>query len=111
VALSDDDLREVVRDLLSRPKHEKVRLHISNLLTKGLGARTSEIHFEYQLPEVHGRADALLGRTVFEFKSDLRDEKPAAEEELGRYLQKRETETGHRFVGSLPTAPIFLLMN
>jgi hypothetical protein len=99
VPLSDDELRDTVRDLLSRPKHEKVRLHISNLLVQGLGARNTELHFEYQLPEVHGRADALLGRTVFEFKSDLRDELPDAEEELGRYLQQREADTGYRFVG------------
>jgi hypothetical protein len=68
-------------------------------LVQGLGARNTELHFEYQLPEVHGRADALLGRTVFEFKSDLRDELPDAEEELGRYLQQREADTGYRFVG------------
>ena len=55
--------------------------------------------FERPAPEVHGRIDALLGRTVFEFKSDLRRETGDAEEELARYLGEREAQTGERFVG------------
>jgi SAM-dependent methyltransferase len=69
------------------------------LLVHGLGARSSEIEFERPLPEVHGRADALLGQTVFEFKRDLRRERRDAEQELGRYLPRRELETGERFIG------------
>jgi hypothetical protein len=83
VPLSDDELRDTVRDLLSRPKHEKVRLHISNLLVQGLGARNTELHFEYQLPEVHGRADALLGRTVLSSKAICATSYPMRKKNLG----------------------------
>jgi N-6 DNA Methylase len=97
--MNQENLREIVVELLSRPGHEKVRTHIHRLLTDGLGAKTSEIDFERQVPEVRGRIDALLGRTVFEVKSDLRRERRDADAQLLRYLPQRERETGQRFVG------------
>lgn len=97
--LSNERLRDIVRELANRPAHEKVRSLIYNLLVDGLDAPSTEIQFERKLPEVHGRTDALLGRTVLEFKSDLRREVGDAREELGRYLQQRESETGYRAVG------------
>ncbi len=99
MALSNDKLREIVHELLTRPGHEKVRSLLYVLLTDGLDVPSSDIDYEKALPEVHGRADALLGRTVIEFKSDLRRERDAAEEELTRYLSQREAETRDRFVG------------
>ena len=99
MALTAERLHEVVTELVTRPGHEKVRTLIYLLLVDGLGAQSSEILFERPLPEVHGRADALLGRTVLEFKSDLRREAGDAEEELTRYLSQREQETGDHFVG------------
>lgn len=92
-------LAEIVVELAIRPGHEKVRALVYELLVSGLGARSIEIHFERALPEVRGRADALLGQTVLEFKRDLRRERRAAEEELGRYLPQRERDTGERFIG------------
>jgi len=53
-------------------------------------------------------ADALLGRAVFEFKTDLRNERDDAEEELKRYLEQREAETGHRYVGIATDGADFL---
>src|SRR3990170_2856744 len=97
--LADVDLQGIVAELASQPGHPKVAALIHRLLTDGLGARSTEIDFERPLPEVRGRTDALLGRTVFEFKSDLRREKHEAEEELTRYLGDRERETGEHFVG------------
>ena len=97
--LSPERLREVVVELASRPGHEKVRALIYSLLIDGLGARSTEVDFERPVPEVCGRIDALLGRTVFEFKSDLRSETGDAEEKLARYLGEREAQTGERFVG------------
>ncbi len=99
MALTNARLREIVAELVSRPKHEKVRALVYTLLVDGLGASSTEIDFEKPLPEVRGRTDALLGRTVFEFKSDLRRETSEAEEELSRYLPDRERTTGERFVG------------
>ena len=58
-----------------------------------------DIDFEKQEPVVRGRIDALLGRTVFELKSDLRSERKDAEEALGRYLWARSQDTGDEYVG------------
>ncbi len=108
MALTSERLREVVLELLSRPGHEKVRSLVYELLIHGLGARSTEVDFERGVPEVHGRIDALLGRTVFEFKSDLRREQRAAAEELTRYLSDREAQTDEHFVGIATDGATFL---
>ncbi len=97
--LSARRLTEIVVELASRPGHEKIRALMFEILVYGLGASSTDIHFERSMPEVRGRLDALLGQTVFEFKRDLRREQKAAEEELGRYLPEREQETGEHFIG------------
>ena len=43
--------------------------------------------------------DALLGRTLFEFKSDPLREQRDAESKLPGYLAQRQAETGMHFVG------------
>lgn len=95
--LTTDQLEEIVAELVSRPRHEKVRALIYKLLTDGLGARSRDITFEHQTFEVRGRMDALLGRTVIEVKSDLRQE--AFETQLAGYLKDRKATTGQDFVG------------
>ena len=97
--LTEHELREVVTRLVSRPGHENVKVSVYELLVHGLDAARSEVDFERAVPEVRGRIDALLGRTVFEFKSDLRREGRDAEEQLARYLADREAATGQRFIG------------
>lgn len=99
MALSSERLREIVTELASRPQHEKVRALVYEILVNGLGATSTEVDFERRVPEVHGRIDALLGRTVFEFKSDLRREIRDVENKMPDYLAQRETETGSHFVG------------
>jgi hypothetical protein len=100
IAVMDSDrLRDVVRELSSRPGHEKVRALVYALMVDGLGADSKDVTFEQPVPEVRGRLDALLGRTVFEFKRDLRRERSDAEEELTRYLSDRERSTGQKYVG------------
>jgi len=94
-----ETLRGIVAELCGRPGHEKVRALVHRLLTDGLGAASSQIRLEERIPEAFGRADALLGRTIFEFKSDLRRETTDARLQLGRYLPMRESETGERFTG------------
>ena len=93
------NLRETVVRLASRPGHENVRALVRDLLIHGLRADPAEIQLERPVPEVRGRVDALLGRTVFEFKSDLRRERAEADEQLARYLSQREAATGQRYVG------------
>jgi SAM-dependent methyltransferase len=99
MTLEAERLRDIVLELVSRPGHEKVRSLIHEVLVTGLGASSSEVFLEKHLLQAKGRADALLGRTVFEFKSDLRSEKAAAEEELTRYLRDREAAARERFIG------------
>ena len=72
--LTNEQRDEVVSELASRPGHEKVRALTHRLLVDDLGADSRDIDFEKSVPEARGRIDALLGRTVFEFKSDLRRE-------------------------------------
>ena len=81
--LTAEVLNETVVELASRPGHEKVRALLYRLLVDGLGAASREIDFEKPVPEVNGRIDALLGRTVFELKSDLRRERRDAEKRAG----------------------------
>ena len=97
--LTPEELDALIAELASRPRHEKVRVLVHRLLVDGLGADSEDIDFEKPVPEVRGRIDALLGRTVFEFKSDLRRERGDAEEELTRYLAGREEQTGETYVG------------
>ena len=89
----------LVAELAQRPGHEKVRALLHRLLVAGLGAASQEIDFEKPAPEVRGRIDALLGRTVFELKSDLRRERRDAEDALARYLAQRESATGEHYTG------------
>ena len=98
-ALTLQEHDPLVSELSGRPGHEKVRVLLYQLLVDGLGADSANIDFEKAVPEVHGRIDALLGRTVFELKSDLRRERRDAEEGLTRYLSEREGRTGEKYVG------------
>jgi len=97
--LTDERLREIVVELLARPGHTKAEALVHEVLVHGLGVPSTEVVFEQTMREVRGRADALLGRTIFEFKSDLRRELSDAEEQLKRYLSQREEETGDKCVG------------
>lgn len=106
--LSTERLREVVTELVSRPQHEKVRALVYELLVNGLDASSTELDFERRVPEVRGRIDALLGRTVFEFKSDLRRETRDVETKLPGYLAQRETEAGSHFVGIATDGATFI---
>ena len=99
MALSDHELQDAVAELSRRPSHEKVRTLLHKLLTDALGAKSDQITYEHRLPEIKGRVDALLGRTVIEIKTDLRREQEDAEHQLARYLPEREGATGHRYVG------------
>jgi hypothetical protein len=61
----------LVRHLASRPGHDEVKADFRQLLIEEFGVELHALDFERRVPEVHGRLDALIGRTVFEAKSDL----------------------------------------
>ena len=75
----------------------------------GLGARPGDVLFEQPVKEVRGRVDALVGRTVFEFKSNLRRERSDAEEQLTRYLTEREAATRERYTGVATDGATFIV--
>ena len=62
--LNERELEVLVEELAERPGYEKVRALLHRLLVDGLGVASRQIDFERPAPEVHGRKDALLGRTV-----------------------------------------------
>lgn len=99
MAISARRLEAVVTELMRKPGHEKVRSLVHELCVVGLDVSERELNFEVPVPEVRGRMDALLGDTVFEFKSNLGRERAEAEDQLERYLGERERATGRRFLG------------
>ena len=104
-----EELIPIVHELSARPGHEKVRSLLYRLLVEGLSVESRAVDFEKQAPEVHGRMDALLGRTIFEIKSDLRQERREAEAGLARYLTERQGQTGQEFVGIAVDGADFLV--
>ena len=107
--LSPESLDDLVQHLTTRPGHEAVRVGVARLLVDGLGARPGDVLFEQPVKEVRGRVDALVGRTVFEFKRDLRRERADAEEQLTRYLAEREAATRERYVGVATDGATFVV--
>jgi hypothetical protein len=51
------------------------------------------------VPEVRGRLDALIGRTIFEAKKNLDKEWDDVVRRMPDYLADREREEGEQFVG------------
>lgn len=100
MALTSEQLAEIIADLQRRPaasKHETVRTHVWKLLIDGLELPLSGIDQEKRI--VAGRIDSLLGRTVFEFKSDLAKEQKDVDIKLPMYLREQEERTGERHIG------------
>ncbi len=69
-----DRLPELVRALATRPRHEALRGHVTELLRSGFNAPYSDIAHEVYLLDGSGRIDTMWGATVIELKSDLRKE-------------------------------------
>ena len=91
--------QNLVRHLASRPGHDEVKADFRQLLIEEFGVELHALDFERRVPEVRGRLDALIGRTVFEAKSDLDREWPDIERRMPDYLADRQREEGEPFVG------------
>jgi len=89
----------LLRHLASRPGHDEVKADFRELLVSEFGVELGALEFERRVPEVRGRLDALIGRTVFEAKSDLAREWPDVARKMPDYLADREREEGEKFVG------------
>jgi len=90
---------EILRHLYAKPGHDEVKADFRQLLVDEFGAALADLDFEKRVPEVKGRIDALIGRTVFEAKSDLDKEWGDVERRMPDYLADREREEGQHFVG------------
>ena len=90
---------EILRHLYSRPGHDEVKADFRQLLVVEFAATLAELDFEKRVPEVKGRIDALIGRTVLEAKSDLDKEWDDVERRMPDYLADREREERQHFVG------------
>ena len=90
---------ELLRHLATRPGHDEVKSDFRQLLVEEFGVELGALDFERRVPEVRGRLDALIGRTVFEAKRNLDHEWEDVVRRMPDYLADREREEGERFVG------------
>lgn len=94
-----DRTSELLHHLVTRPGHDEVKADFRELLTTEFGADIFSLEFEKRVPEVRGRIDALIGRTVFEAKSNIDREIGDVTRKMPDYLSDRERETGEKYVG------------
>ncbi len=66
--------RALLHHLATRPGHDEVKSDFRQLLVEEFGVELGALDFERRVPEVKGRLDALIGRTVFEAKRNLDQE-------------------------------------
>jgi hypothetical protein len=98
--LSDNPrTRALLHHLATRPGHDEVKSDFRQLLVEEFGVELGALDFERRVPEVRGRLDALIGRTVFEAKRNLDQEWDDVVRRMPDYLADREREEGERFVG------------
>jgi hypothetical protein len=90
---------DLLRHLASRPGHDEVKADFRQLLIEEFGAELGSLDFERRVPEVRGRLDALIGRTIFEAKRNLDREWDDVIRRMPDYLADREREENERFVG------------
>jgi hypothetical protein len=90
---------DLLTHLASRPGHDEVKADFRELLVEEFGAERSNLEFERRVPEVKGRLDALIGRTILEAKSNLDKEWGDVVRRMPDYLRDRETEEKEKFVG------------
>lgn len=90
---------DLLRHLATRPGHDEVKADFRDLLVREFGVSLANLDFEKRVPEVRGRIDALIGRTVFEAKRNIDDELRDVERRMPDYLADREREEDEPFVG------------
>ena len=93
------DTENLLRTLSRRPGHDEVKAGFRELLVREFGVEISALEFERRVPEVRGRLDALIGRTIFEAKRNLDKEWADMARRMPDYLADRERAEGEKFVG------------
>jgi hypothetical protein len=89
----------LIDSLASRPGHEAVRTALAEILGQAFGAAPGQVTHELRMPVISGRADALFGAAVFEFKKNLDKERGDVERRLPDYLREQERQWERPFVG------------
>lgn len=90
---------DILQHLASKPGHDEVKADFRALLIEEFDAALNDLDFERRVPEVKGRLDALIGRTILEAKTDLQKEWADVERRMPDYLKDREREERESFVG------------
>ena len=90
---------DLLNHLAGRPGHDEVKADFRSLLVEEFGVALGSLDFEVRAPVIRGRLDALIGRTVFEAKSNLDDEWSDVARRMPDYLADREREDNERYVG------------
>jgi fido (protein-threonine AMPylation protein) len=88
----------VLRHLAGKPGHDEAKADFRQLMIDEFDVPIGNLRFEQRI-EVKSRIDSLIGRTVFEAKSDLSREMRDVERKMPDYLANREAEAGEPFVG------------
>lgn len=86
------DYIEQATEAIKKKKHHDYRRHLFvNFLRLGFEIDPVEIEIEKKIKvaEVRGRIDAFFKATIFEFKTDIEKERPAAMIELSKYFESR----------------------
>lgn len=78
--------KDLLVHLASKPGHDEVKADFRQLLIEEFEVEIGALEFERRVPEVKGRLDALVGRTVFEAKSNLDKEWADVERRMPEYL-------------------------
>lgn len=94
-----DRTKDILNHLAKRPGHDEVKAGFRELLVEEFGADRNDLEFERRVPEVKGRLDALIGRTIFEAKSNLDKEWADVVRRMPDYLSDRERQERETFVG------------
>ena len=90
---------DLLRHLAGRPGHDEVKADFRQLLIEEFGVELHVLDFERRVPEVKGRLDALIGRTILEAKKNLDQEWADVLRRMPDYLADREREEREKFVG------------
>ncbi|MBM0169186.1 Eco57I restriction-modification methylase domain-containing protein [Altererythrobacter sp. C41] len=98
MGLTDATL-DLLQNLARKPGHDEVKAYFSQLLVEEFDSDRASLRFEKRQPEICGRLDALIGRTVLEAKRDLDRELPDVQRRMPDYLADCEREHGEPFVG------------
>jgi hypothetical protein len=90
---------DILLHLATRPGHDEVKAGFRELLIEEFGVDREDLEFERRVPEIKGRLDALIGRTIFEAKSNLDKEWGDVVRRMPDYLSDRERAEQEQFVG------------